>query len=402
VALVELSDQGTASAPAAEAGPGLRVGHVVGQAGAGRFDHPICEAADRAVVVGIGGRGIVGVARRRGWGGVGRVDGVVFGGGCHGQAGRPRHEHEGDGDGQIVVRHLRAPLEGGSGPGGGQGTMGGTQTRDPQSQRDLDHGLLVRLVGLHRTQAGSGLGHAGGRQLGVSRGDWRTRLPAPLPAKPSPRGDHPRLECELHPGPLGQELGRASFVWPALIHQEGGDSSRFGFEAGLSRCDAARVEGLGEQRCDSRLHSLGHRHDHEASVGFGEQPGARGAAAGRQRRDHVGLGGQSGRVDVGGHLADRHALRQPVPQGRKPRVEMRPGANPKHGPAHANRVDEQDPERLKIELCVRLVRDRAAGGHDVGSTSSIARSTRVVEPVSSRGSRRKRCRSASGATCRRC
>ena len=148
-----------------------------------------------------------------------------------------------------------------------------------------------------------------------------------------------------------------------------------------------------------RSHPLGARdHDH-AAVAVGQHAALKHRTAGPQRRSQIEPADQPVVGDRQWQFSERRRCREAGSrQMRDQPVARRSGAD------RAAEVRPRPPDRR--QRCRRPMPRRSrchalARGH-APNNSATARSTRTVEPASSSGSRRSRCRRADGATRRRC
>ncbi len=171
--------------------------------------------------------------------------------------------------------------------------------------------------------------------------------------------------------------------------------------ASRSTCTAPASVDEPQPRGKRWLHALAGRHDEVAAVHVGEQPALGDRLAVGEGGREVEPAEQAFVGGVEGQLAERNVVGQDASEKLNPLIA--------NGAIHRAHGDAAKPDRIDGEQRRRhhgFVPERALGSRRRFRLAVLhhpnvfckASSTRTVEPASSRGSRRRRCRSDDGAT----
>ena len=162
--------------------------------------------------------------------------------------------------------------------------------------------------------------------------------------------------------------------------------------------DITGIERRGDPRGGGVGQALGHRQNDRPAIRLGEQADPRHRDAARQCRGQVDPAEQPLVIDMHGNAADRRIVGQRIAQRRDDRVT--PIVATAQNQAAQPGIDRAQPrgEDRIGERIGRVLARRIHAALSFLASSSSARSMRTVEPVSSSTLRRRRWRSASGAT----
>ena len=308
------------------------------------------------------------------------------------QHGRARGEHQSAGDGQILVGDLGATFKRSGGAGRSGGKDGCAQRRDPQGQRGAAQRLDLRLADLNP-----------GKQC--ARGEDLVGIVVAGDRLVNPNMCQVLMEGQT----VEQRVEQTFVVADTLVQRNHGEPCRRAHRQTVAlQHHLARIEGHGETRRGAGTDALGHRQLHDPAVGLDQQTTLGHRSAGAQGRGQVQTAEQTPIGDMQRDTPQRRAGRLQVAHDRQPLIADRTGERAQRDPAcpdrihgHEGRCKHGIPPARNPGLAARTLglrlRHRRRTAHSPNN-SPTARSTRLVEPDSSSGSRRRRCRSAEAAT----
>ncbi len=193
------------------------------------------------------------------------------------------------------------------------------------------------------------------------------------------------MDCET----IEQRRRRAFIGLIAFIERHDPDAMRLPRRIALPcRLDPVSIKRGGEARCGRAALPFGHCENQHAAMRLRDQPRFGDRSAGAQRGGEI----ESAEQTIVGNIGRRPAHRRPGgqigAQQIEPRVARRPGRGAKRHAGQKGIDCEKRRRDARPRPGVLALRGRCAG--HAPRVSSIARATRIAEPASSSGLRRRR------------
>ncbi len=195
-----------------------------------------------------------------------------------------------------------------------------------------------------------------------------------------------------------EQRRRRSFIIDPFIEQDQADPAVDPLGQALPfDGNTATVERCPQPCCQRCRYALGRRNEDHTAIAFRQHAARKHGPPGAQCRGKVEAAKQPIVIDRGGDFPDRHVRTQHRAERRDKTITPLASGRAHNQAAKRSRIDREHAcGQRRIIVCGRRERAHAP------NMSAMTRSMRAVEPTSSSGSRRNRCRSAIGAARRRC